>query len=243
MIEIISSKAASPNRLLRKVLRPEEEDNVQWLRRNLEASEEHTHVVLVGGTSTASFRLRVAQSHVRHDLVPSYWSHAMLLGRVARNVGATLVHEIALDPPQGFAFPPPTNALQRSRLSLYRDPKLFPNIALLRVAVPQQGTLDALESFQRQRAVLDAVDLVIRWLAYVWGVSRSGNPLLDGYGIPSAAMLEIVFGVVGYDLTPGLESRASCPEAIWQAAKWWHGYYEEQNRVALSGAFHVGHAL
>jgi hypothetical protein len=56
-------------------------------------------------------------------------------------------------------------------------------------------------------------------------------------------MLDIVFGVVGYDLTPGLESRASCPEAIWQAAKWWHEYYAGQDRLALAGAFHVGHEL
>ena len=243
MIDIISSTATSPNRLLKKVPRQESDDNVQWLRQNLETPEEYTHIVLVGGTSTTAFRLRVAQSHVRHDLVPSYWSHAMLLGNIARNVGATPVHEIALEPPQGFAFPPPTNGLQRSRLSQYRDTRLFPNIALLRVSVPRQETLDALERFQRQRAVLDAVDLMIRWLAFVWGVARSGNPLLDGYGIPSAAMLEIVCGVVGYDLTPGLESRASCPEAIWQAAKWWHEYYAEQNRLALAGAFHVGHEL
>jgi hypothetical protein len=243
MIEIISSQAASPNRLLRKVPRQESDDNVQWLRQNLETPEEYTHIVLLGGTSTTSFRLRVAQSHVRHDLVPSYWSHAVLLGKIARNTGATPIYEIALEPLQGFAFPPPTNGLQRSRLSQYRDTRLFPNIALLRVSVSQQETLDALESFQRQRAVLDAVDLMIRWLAYVWGVARSSNPLLDGYGIPSAAMLDIVFGVVGYDLTPGLESRASCPEAIWQAAKWWHEYYEGQNRLALSGAFHVGHEL
>jgi hypothetical protein len=243
MIEIISSKAASPNRLLEKVPRQESDDNVQWLRQNLETPDEYTHIALLGGISTTAFRLRVAQSHVRHDLIPSYWSHAMLLGKIARNVGATPIYEIALEPPQGFAFPPPTNGLQRGRLSQYRDTRLFPNIALLRVSVSQQATLDALASFQRQRAVLDAVDLMIRWLAFVWGVARSGNPLLEGYGIPSAAMLEIVFGVVGYDLTPGLESRASCPEAIWQAAKWWHEYYEDQNRLALSGAFHIGHEL
>jgi hypothetical protein len=84
---------------------------------------------------------------------------------------------------------------------------------------------------------------MIRWLAFVWGVARSGNPLLEGYGMPSAAMLDIVLGVVGYDLTPGLESRVSCPEAIWQAAKWWHEYYAGQDRLALAGAFHVGHEL
>ena len=103
MIYIISSKAASPNTLLQEAPRAEDEETVQWLCRHREASEEHTHLVLVGGTSTAAFRLRVAQSHVRHDLVPSYWSHVMLLGKVARNIGTTPVHEISLDPPQGFA--------------------------------------------------------------------------------------------------------------------------------------------
>jgi hypothetical protein len=147
MIDIISSKAASPNQLLQKVARQESDDNVQWLRQNLETPEEYTHIVLVGGSSTTAFRLRVAQSHVRHDLIPSYWSHVMLLGKIARNVGTTPIYEIALEPPQGFAFPPPTNGLQRSRLSQYRDTRLFPNIALLRVPVSQQETLDALDSF------------------------------------------------------------------------------------------------
>jgi hypothetical protein len=28
-------------------------------------------------------------------------------------------------------------------------------------------------------------------------------------------------------LTPGLSSASSCPEAMWQAAKWWTGFYEK----------------
>jgi hypothetical protein len=56
-------------------------------------------------------------------------------------------------------------------------------------------------------------------------------------------MLEIVFGAAGFDLTPGLESRASCPEAMWQAAKWWHEYYERENRAGLVGAYHIGQRL
>jgi hypothetical protein len=91
--------------------------------------------------------------------------------------------------------------------------------------------------------VLDGVDLTLRWLAYVWGVARSGNPLLDGMGIPSAAMLEVVIGAAGFDLTPGLESRSSCPEAIWQAAKWWHEYYVDQKRSPITGAYFIGHKL
>ena len=99
----------------------------------------------------------------------------------------------------------------------------------------------ALERFQMQRAVLDAVDLLVRWIAYAWGVTQTTNPLLENRGMPSAAMLDVVFGAVGFDLTPGLESRASCPEAIWQAAKWWHNYYEEQKRKPLTGAYLCPH--
>ena len=33
--------------------------------------------------------------------------------------------------------------------------------------------------------------------------------------------------MVSCELTPGLASRSSCPEAIWQAAKWWQEFYEK----------------
>jgi hypothetical protein len=167
----------------------------------------------------------------------------MFLGQPARTLATTPVYEISLEPPQGFAFPPPTNGVQQGRISQYRDPALYPNIALLHIPVSFPQVLTALEAFQRQRAVLDGVELLVRWLTYVWGVSRAANPLLDGYGIPSTAMLEVVCGVAGYDLTPGLESRSSCPEALWQAAKWWHEYYAQQNRPALSCVYYIGHTL
>jgi len=242
MINIISSNAASPSRALSEVARKDDEDNLQWISRNMPQVGEQTSLVMVGGKGPASFRLRVAQSHIRHDLAPSYWSHVMMLGKPSKNPGSTTVYEISLEP-AGFGFPPPENGVQTGKLNQYRDPKIYPNIAILTAPVPQKDVMEALARFKMQRAVLDAVDLIIRWLSYVWGVSRSGNPLLEGQGIPSAAMLEIVFGAAGYDLTPGLESRSSCPEAIWQAAKWWHEYYEAQNRSPLAGSYYVGHSL
>ena len=231
MISILSSQAKSPSRQLKKVPREKGEDNIGWLGRNLPAGD-LTHVVMLGGISQTDFRLRLAQAHLRHDMVPSHWSHALLLGQ-GKNFAASAVHEISLEPPRGFGFPAPTNAVQKGRLGHYRDPDRYPNIAVLGVPVAQKEVMNALERFEMQRAVLDAVDLVLRWLAYAWGVARSSNPLMDGLGIPSAAMLETVFGAAGFDLTPGLESRSSCPEAIWQAAKWWHEYYERDNRCNL----------
>ncbi|HEY0004008.1 MAG TPA: hypothetical protein VGB17_04290 [Pyrinomonadaceae bacterium] len=243
MINILSSNASAPSDLFVEVKRKNDEDNLQWLSRTLPDHEGKTLCVMVGGVNATSFRLRMAQSHVRSDLLPSYWSHVMLLEKITKNMASSPVYEISLEPAQGFDFPPPSNGVQKSKLGQYRDIELYPNIAVLAVPVTIDEVKKALDRFQKQRATLDAVDLMVRWLAYIWGVGDSQNPLLQGMGIPSAAMLEIVFGAAGYDLTPGLESRSSCPEAIWQAAKWWHEYYEDQNRVSLIGLYHIGHAL
>ncbi len=237
MINILSSHATSPSEEFKPVSRKEGEDNIGWLSRNLPAGEV-THLVLLGGKSQIAFRLRLAQAHLRHDLVPSYWSHVLLL-HAAKNIAASAVTEVSLEPQRGFGFPPPLNAVQEGRLTPYGDPAHYPNIAALGIPVTQDKVMEALDMFKKQRAVLDAVDLVVRWLGYTWGVARSSNPLMDGLGIPSAAMLETVFGAAGFDLTPGLESRSSCPEAIWQAAKWWHDYYERDNRPGITGAFYA----
>ena len=208
MMNILSSNAATASASFNEDPRVEGEDNLEWLSRNLPEGDV-THLAMVGGLDRTSFRLRVAQSHLRDDLAPGHWSHVFLLGKLDR----------------------------------YRDPALFPNIAVCGVPVARADVMKALERFKKQRGVLDAVDLVLRWLAFAWGASRTGNPLLEGQGIPSAAMLEVVMGAVGFDLTPGLESRSSCPEAIWQAAKWWHEYYLRDKREPLSGAFWVSHKL
>lgn len=243
MLNIISSNADTPSPVFIDSPRRSGEDNLEWLGRQHATDNQRTTLVLVGGRSPTAFRLRVAQSHLRHDLTPSHWSHVMLLGEPARNRGRTAVYEISLEPAAGFGFPPPSNAVQKAELEAYRSPRAYPNIAKLEISVPLPEVMRALERFQQQRAVVDALELLLRWLAFAWGAGRSGNPLLEGQGLPSAAMLETVFGAVGFDLTPGLESRASCPEAIWQASKWWHAYYARENRQAPTGAYYVGHKL
>src|SRR5262245_24949175 len=245
MIGILRSTATQPNDVFQEQVRPRGENNLTWLRRALQQPDaERSYIVLVGGTSPTAFRLRVAQSHMRHDMLPSHWSHAMLLGEIGLyDVGATLVYEISLEAPQGFGFPPPTNGVQQGELRQYRNPRQYPNIAILGIAVAPEQVRTALQRFQEQRPVLDALELILRWLAYIWGAARAGNPLHDGQGVPSAVMLEMVFGAVGFDLTPGLESRTSCPEVVWQTAKWWHEYYTRDNRLSPMGAYHIGQRL
>ncbi len=243
MINILSSNATKANKLFARAPRNKNQDNVEWLAKNMPESDEQIVLVMLGGTSTTDFRLRIAQSHLRRDLKPSHWSHVVLVERAAKRLALSRTVEIPLEFSQGYTFPAETNGVQTGRLGHYADVERYPNVAVLSVPVPSKEVLDSLTRFKMQRAVLDAVELTIRWLAFAWGVSNSGNPLLEGYGMPSAAMLEVLVGAAGYDLTPGLESRSSCPEAIWQAAKWWHEYYQGQQRTPLTGAFFIDHDL
>lgn len=256
MINILSSHADSANKAFIKVERGNGQDNLAWISENTSGGSEQTVLLMVGGKSPTAFRLRLAQAQMRRDLLPSYWSHVMLVDKFTENLGSTKIHEISLEPREGvieglneeddtirlgFGFPAPDNGVQIARLSQYSNPEEYPNIAVLKVPVKLEEVLGHLARFKQQRAILDGVDLIIRWLAYVWGVARSPNPLLDGQGVPSAAMLEIIVGACQFDLTPGLESRSSCPEAIWQAATWWHEYYEDQNKDGISGAYFCPH--
>ncbi|HSN04004.1 MAG TPA: hypothetical protein VLS44_03420 [Nitrospira sp.] len=253
MLPIASSKTESAWDGVGPLSGPAGEDNLAWLRRATQAltsqcgealnSQELVRLVLVGGTDPVSFRLRVAQAHIRHDLTPSSWSHVVLI----HPDPSRRVYEISLEPRGGFRYPVPTNGLQLGTIEHYRDRAAYPNIALL--GIPSGDTLvwakirRAVHQFQKQRTLLDAMELIVRWLGFVWGAGRAGNPLLEGYGIPSSAMLEIVFSALGHDLTPGLESRSSCPEAIWQAVKWWHEYYGEEGRNQPRCLHRVDHQL
>jgi hypothetical protein len=242
MLNITSSKASQKNKIFKETPRRKGQDNLGWLAFALKNSDAGVKLLLVGGTGPSAFRLRVAQAHLRHDLSPSHWSHVAMLDQPAKNLGTTKVYEIALEPEGGFGFPPPENAVQVNKLSQYRNAKQFPNIALITIPVEKAEVMAALKDFQKQR-VVDTTELLILWLAFAWGVGRSGNPLLDGHGIPSATMIEAVISAAGFDLTPGLESRSSCPEAIWQAARWWHEYYQEVQKQVPSGLWHAEHFL
>ncbi|MEO6392416.1 MAG: hypothetical protein ABIP75_11230 [Pyrinomonadaceae bacterium] len=244
MLNIISSPAETPNE---ESFRPEPrvgtENNLKWLARNWPASGKQTKLIMVGGTGQISFRLRVAQSHIRHDLTPSSWSHIMLVDEEKTALEKTTIKEISLNPVNGFGFPPMTNGVKEVTLNEYRNRSRFPNIAILGIPVDLDAVRATLERFKKQRAALDSVDLILRWLGFCWGVAHSPNPLMDGMGIPSAALLDVVLGAVGFDLTPGLESRSSCPEAVWQAARWWRSYYTDQNQTEITGAYCVSHKL
>lgn len=238
MLSVRASNAAHPNPSFVELPRLEGEGNVAWLVRAIGTGPAKPRLILVGGRNRCAFRLRVAQSHARGDLTPSHWSHSLLLPSLGKAAARSAVYEVSLERSDG-GFPPDRNGLQRGKLKAYDNPRWYPNFAQFSLAVKPADLAAAIERFAGQRSVIDVVELMVGWVAFAWGVGRVGNPLFDGNGIPSSAMVEQVLGSLGMDLTPGLASRSSCPEAIWQSAKWWHQWYAAEKKPALSGSFCV----
>ncbi len=252
-VRVLRSSADKRNPDVHERERSPDEDNLAWITRVVEEGLVDTGsrwslLVLVGGDDPVSFRLRVSQSHVRHDLSPSAWSHVAFVSRLAPALADSPVREISLAPAAGFGrygFAPPRNGLQDNRLGVYSKPEDYPNIAILAAPVKAEEIDAELDRLATQRSILDLPQLILRWLGYCWGVGIPASPLTEGYGMPGAAVIEAAFASKDFDLTPGLESRSSCPEAIWQAATWWHEFYARtgERTSGMKGAYSAKHDL
>jgi hypothetical protein len=271
MITATVSRESEPNPDFREVTRRRGEDNLEWLKRLLQGyTPKGVVMLLIGGTDALSFRLRVAQAHLRHDMTPSAWSHvALVVDPSFKDVGKSKLTEISLDPERGFGWAPEENAVQEDvGLTRYQDARRYPNIAV--VDMPPETVTDGAQSssktagtsaadvartaqratvatallrFKRTRGTLDCCELVLQWLGFAWGAGQAPNPLFAGRGIPSAVLVESLAAATGFDLTPSIDSRASCPEAVWQGAKWWYGLHEKVATRRLTGAYCSNHKL
>jgi hypothetical protein len=219
------SGATDPNKKLRWLGAHRAETNSAWFSR----SGAGAGVILLGGTSLIDFRLRFAQSALRDDLSPSYWSACGLIDAKGRIRCVPLEVDVVNDVPR-------TNGVRVMSMADFDDPLAWPNIAILHFTKDPTVVADQAKLISRRRTVVDLPALLIAWLAYAWSVDRGGNPLLSGSGIPGAAFVEAAHSLSGVELTPGLSSSASCPEAIWQAVKWWHEYYAGVVDLGAAGA-------
>lgn len=214
------------NTLFKRVPAKKDEGNREWLKRIIkENGFSQSGLLLIGGNSMVDFRIRVAQSHLRHDLTPSYWSLVGILS------GEETFYSVPLQWKDDLSEMPHANGIQVCRLSDYDDPAHFPNVAFVQFTEMHEDILKYAERLKWQRSVIDLPALVIAWLEYVWAVGQKNIPLVDGQGLPSAVYAEMVYGIAGIELTPGLASASSCPEAIWQAAKWWRAFYESTSQI------------
>jgi hypothetical protein len=193
--------------------------NFAWL----ESTGYRDGVLLLGGTSIVDFRMRVAQSELRQDLLPSFWSTCGLL------IDGQVLMTARVDAITNSSARVERNGLEAVSLdqhSHYGDPASYPNIAILQFTAEHAAIKEHVARIGQERNIVDLLAQIVAWLGYCWAVGGSSNPLMQGHGIPSATLLERAHGLAGIDLSPGLPSASSCPEAIWQAARWWYQAYE-----------------
>ena len=217
MISIRQSDASGSNKALVEVKSKPRESNSAWLKR-VGASG---GLLLLGGAAVAHFRIRTAQSHARADLKPSCWSLAGILTSPRTFLAAPMeLYSEASEVAQN-------NGVQECKMKDYDNPGRFPNIAVIRFTENDRMILKYARLVASQRSIIDIPTLMLPWLSYIWIAGKAGNPLSEGFGLPSAAFVETAYGIAGIELTPGLASATSCPEAIWQAGKWWHSFYKD----------------
>ncbi len=201
-----------------------QETNIAWLKR-VKATE---GLLLLGGAAVSHFRIRVAQSHARADMKPSCWSLAGIL--LDQKTFLSVPLELC-----GEASDIATrNGVQACNMADYDDPARFPNIAVIKFTTDKQMILDNAKLITgdrekkkpAQRNIVDLPTLMLPWLSFIWIAAKGSNPLAEGLGLPSAVFVETVYGMAGIELTPGLASATSCPEAIWQSAKYWQDFYK-----------------
>ena len=111
----------------------------------------------------------------------------------------------------------------------------YPNIAVVRFPGVTGEVLDAADSLRNQRSIADLPALVVAWLGFVWGTAAAATRSSWGWASERRPG-RVAFGLVDVELTPGLASASSCPEAIWQSAKWWQDFYTQAARRAEGSA-------
>lgn len=181
---------------------------------------EAAFVLLTGGADLVGFRLRVAQSHTRSDMLPSCFDHAALVLRSAAGAFAAYhvpIRELSIN----FIAARNGIHLEKDLTALAPDWERTPNLGLLRFPKAEPKTLRrTAEELVRSRASDDFVTPLAEWLRFIWGTEGADNPVLRPVSVPSAAFVESCYASAGQDITPSAAIRIATPESIWQARFW-----------------------
>lgn len=212
--------------------RENRESNMEWLKRaynsfGFDDASQWSFILLMGGKDIVSFRIRVAQSHLRPDMLPSYWSDCALLQIENGEVDNATLSNIPLFQPPAKGYAPKRNGVVDIPLKQLPSQKHLPNLALIAIPIAQNDVIASLATYRDTRPSYDAVENILPWLAFVWGIGSSANPLIQHAGFPSAIMLKQIYSNHSFDLGPGISANLSAPEVLWGAAKRWQGYYED----------------
>ncbi len=189
------------------------------------------YVGLVGGSDPASKALRWAQSFLRFDRLPSWFSHAFLFtGAGDGIIECRLVDADARRPENGGVW--------EARASRYSDPQEYPNVAVIgfqlqaieggvKPADRVKGVIRAARDHKGIRARYDLWAMVAAWQSFLFDPTRTHNPLAERLAHPGALLVRYALNEAGIESAPGAQDEYDAPEHIWAAAKWWQKAYEQ----------------
>lgn len=238
MSQIVRARGTRENPYFQSVPRQDGDDNVSWLRA---AGRRGPRVVLLGGTSRASVRVRLSQAHASSHMTPSHWSHVAVMADEGELTSSTALYHVWMGPESGIAEDHADNGVEVVPAAKFADRTSWPNVAVIYPEVDASSLASAIDGFRSRRLGADVTPLAVAWLAFVWGNGSRESPMAEGLGVPSAVFAETIFAVAGVPLTPALPHRSTCPEWIWQASRFWHDFHAERapGRTGLEGAYCV----
>ncbi len=236
MSQIVRARATRENPYFQPSPRLEGADNVGWLRAG---GFRGPRVILLGGSSRGALRVRCAQAHGRGGMAPSHWSHVAIMADEGELTYESVLHHVEMGPLSGSAAPHPERGVEVVPAGAFADRLSWPNVAVIYPDVESRDVASAIGDFRTGSLGRDLTTLAVTWLAFAWGSEKSPTPLDEGAGLPAAVFAETVIGAAGVALTPIVPNGASCPEWIWQAARFWHDLHSEagSNRAGLEGAY------
>lgn len=191
------------------------------------------YVGMVGGNDPASMAVRHAQSFLRFDRRPAYFSHLFFFtGKGDEILECRLVDADPGKPENGGLF--------KSRASRYADLRAFPNVAVISLTFEavQGGTdptrrvrnvLDAARDWKGVRGRYDLWAMIAGWQPYLFDPARTPNPLAAQYPHPGAAYLRWALSTAGVESSPGAMDEFDAPEHFWAAANYWYKQYAEKS--------------
>lgn len=199
-------------------------------------------VGLIGSRDLPGHTLRTAQSMLRWDLRPSFWSHVFVVAEPVTSrtsLRPLPILEVPLHPRNGMFPRPECNGINEGTLGLYEDKDIDANVGLVAVGMTDEEAKKLKKrarDWNQDRVRYNFWEMLGVWQSYLWSQGAKRNPLREGMPIAASSYIEFIFEGVGLGVTPGSSERNSAPEHLWNAACWWHKAFKEQDRK-VAGMF------
>jgi hypothetical protein len=194
---------------------------------------------MMGEYGMIGYSIRLAQSIIRFDRQPSYWSHVFLFDSevpadkdaiLSRSKQAPTIWESTIDFTGPLHQLHLVNGVSPRYLRDYAKPDFnvlahhcVPNIGVAVFALNEeevQSMLRRMTEPEVDALRYDFSGLIGTWLAYIFNREREENPLGAGNAVFCSAYCQLVYDTLSIDLSMGAHARNTSPENIWQSVKW-----------------------